>query len=601
MVQILAHTRDFIRWLTAPLQIQYHDASQPSIMLASAYIVYNRVNFGITSVAAVAILATFWGWVPEPILCGWVGCLLVLTALRARNLWIISRVGVTARAAERILRQASLWLTAAGLVWGASIAAFWWLDPQRQMIMTMTVAAVASGAWVILSPVQTAMRLFTICALTPYAVYYALAPGGVGLPFATFIVLLAGGMSLASRIVYRSLLSSYRSQETAQNANRRFLTAQNEWAELSGAAEAFALFDEEGGLLLWNDAYSTLLGLSRNALSRGMTAREIGAVAMVRNLPEMQILTDDREALESFAVTIAELQLGRSWLRSTVRRLSNGHVAVSHVDVTSLKLREAELLALQLDLEAARVGAEEASQAKSRFLANISHELRTPLNAVIGFSDLLVQDAERTGDKAEKQRDYARLILYSGHHLLSLVDDMLDLARIESGKVSVDLHAIDICELVKTASHIAMGRQIGTHRRIVLTGIETPHSVYADPRLLRQALINIVGNAIKFSDVDDPIEIAVSKSGPQIVVTIVDHGIGIPEDMLEEVLKPFAQVESSETRRYGGVGLGLPLAKQFLEMMGGTLTLSSTLQVGTTVTLAVPAAVLDAGAARRSA
>lgn len=603
MVQTLAQARDFIRWLTAPLQIQYHDAAQPSVMLASAYIVYNRVNFGITSVTAAAILATFWGWIPLPILAGWVGGLLVLTALRARNLWIISRAGMSERTAERILRQAPFWLSAAGFVWGSSIAAFLWLDPQREMIMTMAVAAVASGASVTLAPVQKAMRLFTICALTPYAIYYAFVPGGIGLPFAVFTILLASGMSVASRIVYRSLLSSYRSQETAQNANRRFLSAQSEWAELSGAAEAFALFDVEGGLLLWNDAYSTLLGLSRNTLSRGMTAQEIHAVAMVRNLPEMQIQMNDREALESFVVTVAELQLGDSWLRSTVRRLSNGHIAVSHVDVTSLKLREAELLALQLDLETARAGAEAASQAKSRFLANISHELRTPLNAVIGFSDLLMQDPERSGGKADKHRDYARLILYSGHHLLSLVDDMLDLARIESGKVSVEPHTIDISELVKTASQIAMGRQIGTHRRIILTGLDTPQNVYADPRLLRQALINIVGNAIKFSEVDDVIEVEVCNRGSEVVVTVVDHGIGIPEDMLEEVLKPFAQVEASETRRYGGVGLGLPLAKQFLEMMGGTLTLSSKLHVGTTVTLVLqtsePAPSL--AAVRRSA
>lgn len=603
MVQTLAQVREFYRWLTAPLKIQYHDASQPSVMLAGAYIVYNRVSFGITIAVAAAILSTFWGWMPLPILGGWVGGLLLLTLLRARNLWIISRVGLTERSAGRILRQAPFWISGAGLIWGSSIAAFQWLDPQHEMIMTMAVAAVASGASVTLSPVQTAMRLFTIFALTPYAVYYALVPGGIGVPFATFTLLLAGGMSIASRIVYRSMLSSYRSQETAENANRRFLVAQNEWAELSGTAEAFALFDEDSGLLLWNDAYCTLLGLSRNALSRGMTALEVYAVATIRNLPEMHILSGDQNALESFVVTVAELQLGESWLRSTVRRLANGHVAVSHVDVTSLKLREAELLALQLDLEAARAGAEEASQAKSRFLANISHELRTPLNAVIGFSDLLVQDADRSNEKMDKQRDYARLILYSGHHLLSLVDDMLDLARIESGKVSVDPHAIDICELVRTASHIAMGRQIGTHRRIILTGVEAPQSVYADPRLLRQALINIVGNAIKFSEVDNPIEVEVRNAGAEVIVTVVDHGIGIPEDMLEEVLKPFAQVESSDTRRYGGVGLGLPLAKQFLEMMGGSLTLSSTLKLGTTVRLAMPTSEpeSDAAVVRRSA
>lgn len=573
-------------------------------MLASAYMVYSRVSFGIALLTVTAILCIFWGWMPTAPLIGWCATLLLLMMLRVRSLWRFNATVLTQEIAETMLKRAPFWLSLTGILWGTSIISFVWLDPQREMIMTMAILAVVSGATVTLSPVQPGMRLFISWVLFPYAVYYIiLTPDNAGIPFGVFAIMLALFMSVASRIVYRSLLYSYRAQETAQNANKRLLMAQNEWAELSGTSEAFALFDEFSCLLIWNDAYSTILGLPRTALTRGMKALEIDAIARIPNLPEMAILIDSKEGYQPFAVTVAELQLGENWLRCTVRCLSNGHVAVSHVDVTNLKMREAELLALQLDLEAAKASAEEASQAKSRFLANISHELRTPLNAVIGFSDLMAQDAERTGNKADNQREYARLILYSGHHLLSLVDDMLDLARIESGKVSLDVRAIEICELVKTASQIAMGRQIGTHRRIILTGISSPCSVYADPRLLRQALINIVGNAIKFSEVEDPIEIEVRYNGGEVVVTVIDHGIGISEDMLEEVLKPFAQVESSETRRYGGVGLGLPLAKQFLEMMGGTLTLSSTLRVGTTVRLTVPVAQPEtlAGTARYSA
>ena len=185
---------------------------------------------------------------------------------------------------------------------------------------------------------------------------------------------------------------------------------------------------------------------------------------------------------------------------------------MSHVDITALKNREAELLDLRDELEAARDEAEAASQAKSRFLANMSHELRTPLNAVIGFSDIMVQDCATGRDNSPMHAQYARTILESGQHLLSIVEDMLDLARIEAGKLRVLESNVDLVDLVRSASAMALGRGTTTGVTLRERLPEQPLPMRLDARLIRQALINLVGNALKFSRPNS--EVTIALTGP---------------------------------------------------------------------------------------
>jgi two-component system, cell cycle sensor histidine kinase PleC len=292
-----------------------------------------------------------------------------------------------------------------------------------------------------------------------------------------------------------------------------------------------------------------------------------------------------------------EIALGSKWYRSTVRRLENGHVAVSHVDITALKSRETELLALQSMLEEARDSAEQASTAKSRFLANMSHELRTPLNAVIGFSDLMLHQMRKSGvPLTTPHAGYVQTIFDSGHHLLSIVEDMLDLARIEAGKLSYVESDVELVGLIRASVDLAVGRQVLSLANIGLDLPDTELWMSLDARLTRQALINLVGNALKFtrsragkSDGKVYLALGVRDDG-DVEITVRDEGIGIPAHLIDEVLKPFAQVDGHEARRFGGVGLGLPLAKQFIELQGGTLSLDSVQNFGTTAHMILPAA-----------
>ncbi len=390
-----------------------------------------------------------------------------------------------------------------------------------------------------------------------------------------------------TQINHRSLISSLRARHTADISGQALQDAKRQWSQLSETAEAFALYNRSLRLMLWNNAYLDVIGLAPDQVHDGMHWREM------TNLGARSPLGDDVTLVAELDDANPVLQghechhRGR-WLRSHFRRLPNGNLAVSHVDITELKDREAALVALQEDLRAARDAAETASHAKSRFLANMSHELRTPLNAVIGFADLMVQDCARNQVDAARHESYARIISDSGQHLLGIVSDMLDLARIEAGKIEVVESDTDIIDLTRSAARIAAGRQ---HTQDVVFKEDMPETklrVRADARLLRQAIINLVGNAIKFSKPGGEIKLRIRDHGDRIDVSVEDHGIGIPAGRLAHVLEPFAQVESTESRRFGGIGLGLPLARQFAELHGGALVLNSIEGDGTTATLSLP-------------
>jgi two-component system, cell cycle sensor histidine kinase PleC len=191
---------------------------------------------------------------------------------------------------------------------------------------------------------------------------------------------------------------------------------------------------------------------------------------------------------------------------------------------------------------------------------------------------------------------YVQTIFDSGHHLLSIVEDMLDLARIEAGKLTFIESEVELVALVRASVDLAVGRHVLSLANIELELPEAPLWMHLDARLTRQALINLIGNALKFtrsragkSDGKVYLGIGICEEG-DVEITVRDEGIGIPAHLIDEVLKPFAQVDGHEARRFGGVGLGLPLAKQFIELQGGTLSLESVQNFGTTAYMILPAA-----------
>jgi len=262
-------------------------------------------------------------------------------------------------------------------------------------------------------------------------------------------------------------------------------------------------------------------------------------------------------------------------------RSHDGGVLAVGTDVTDVVKREQYM-------QEAMQHAELANRAKSEFLANMSHELRTPLNAVLGFSEILqTEPFGALGD--HRYGEYAKDIHDSGSHLLEIINDILDLSRIEAGQVTLREEPVDVREIVRRVTTMLNGRA-AEGGVIIVDGLpDDLPSLYADARILRQILVNLVSNAVKFTDSDKEVSITAEiNSAGEFIICVCDEGIGIKEDDLARVLEPFGQVDGSLTRTFEGVGLGLPLTKSFVELHGGDLHLESEVGVGTTVSLAFP-------------
>jgi two-component system cell cycle sensor histidine kinase PleC len=233
--------------------------------------------------------------------------------------------------------------------------------------------------------------------------------------------------------------------------------------------------------------------------------------------------------------------------------------------------------------EEALLQAQAADRAKTNFLANVTHELRTPLNAIIGFSEII-----QSGTGADDHAAYGKYIHEAGTRLLSIVNDVLVLARIEAGKLELDEQVASLDEVIRAAI-----RSLAAEAESKAVTIEhapgTDYFVLLDPSKMKQVFVHLLSNAVKFNrDGGNVFVSSTLRPGGDLVVSVRDTGCGIPEEYIEKVLEPFSQVEDHLTRENEGVGLGLPLARAMTVMHGGKLTLSSTLGVGTVVEISIP-------------
>ncbi len=368
--------------------------------------------------------------------------------------------------------------------------------------------------------------------------------------------------------------------------------------------EAFVLWDAEDRLVLCNSHFQRLHRLPDTAVTPG-TSYE--TVIEVGSMPEVRTRLHDSATLAPGARTFeAQLDDG-NWLHISERRTKDGGYVSVGTDITRIKEHEQKLVdndlrlrATVIDLKRSQVEladlaekyseeknrAEEANQTKSKFLANMSHELRTPLNAIIGFSEIMGSGMFGTLG-SEKYQEYCHDILTSGHYLLEVINDILDMSKIEAGRMKLDMEQLDLSKTLAESLRVVSGRADDKHLSLN-ADIDGAISVVADRRAVKQIIVNLLSNAVKFTPDGGKVVVRSRVLADSIVLMIADTGIGIAPHSLLRLGRPFEQVESQLTKTYHGSGLGLAIARSLTNLHGGSMRLRSKLGTGTVVCVSLP-------------
>jgi len=384
--------------------------------------------------------------------------------------------------------------------------------------------------------------------------------------------------------------------------------------------EAFVLWDADNRLVLCNSNFQELHHLPDAAVQVGAPYESIVAAGKKPIL--RTTVTNDDAQLPGAGTFEVQLDDGR-WMHISERRTKDGGYVSVGTDITKIKLHEQKLIegekrqaqtindlrksqeALQLQTEQLadlaekyaeeKTRAEEANQAKSKFLANMSHELRTPLNAIIGFSEIM--EAAMFGPLgAEKYNEYSRDIRESGEYLLDVINDILDMSKIEAGGIRLAPEQIDLDSVLADCLRVVWQRANEKHLTLQ-SRVDPAIGLKADRRALKQIALNLLSNAVKFTPDGGAVTVRGHVRAGKVIIAIEDSGIGIPRDALNKLGRPFEQVESQLTKRHQGSGLGLAIAKSLTELHGGAMRIHSRLGKGTMVVVRLP---LEANASPRT-
>jgi two-component system cell cycle sensor histidine kinase PleC len=380
--------------------------------------------------------------------------------------------------------------------------------------------------------------------------------------------------------------------------------------------EAFVLWDAENRLVLCNSNFQELHQLPDEAVVAGTSYETIVATSRKPLIRTTVAHDSEPRGARTFEAQLED----QRWMHISERRTKDGGYVSVGTDITKIKQHEQKLIegekrqrAIIVDLRKSQQAlerqtaeladlaekyaeeknrAEEANAAKSKFLANMSHELRTPLNAIIGFSEIM--ESEMFGPLgAEKYIEYSRDIRESGQYLLDVINDILDMSKIEAGGIRLSPETVELDSLIADCIRVVSTRA-SEKRLIIKAEVEPGIRLNADRRALKQIALNLLSNAVKFTPDGGAVAVQGRLRGRAVIIGIKDNGIGIPRQALQKLGRPFEQVESQLTKRHQGSGLGLAIAKSLVELHGGAMRIRSRLGRGTLVMVRLPA---DAAAA----
>lgn len=382
-------------------------------------------------------------------------------------------------------------------------------------------------------------------------------------------VKLAAIMFIASFVVFNLIL--YR---TLKQLDPRGAVPHHVREAFDQMAEGLIIMDRHGAIMMANSKFGGLVGIEPENLTGQncsqfpwLETEELPWEIAVRMQASVSNLTlqirDQQEVLRTFSVSAAPVFSGSRSCRG---------VMVTFDDITSLEEHKLELIE-------ARKAADAANEAKSNFLSRMSHEIRTPMNAIIGYADILRQGVDNPTD----QKQYLSTIHSSGEHLLTLINDILDLSKIEAGQMTLEKRPFPIASLL---TQVISTLKLKTDQKNLELALKIEGSIPAkiinDETRLRQVLINIIGNAVKFTKKGGVMVVArMADCGRLLQFDIADTGVGIPQNALEAIFKPFSQADDSVTRKFGGTGLGLAICRELSETMGGNICVKSQEGVGT--------------------
>lgn len=399
------------------------------------------------------------------------------------------------------------------------------------------------------------------------------------------LIVASVGILLSAGCLIMLLLHEIRQTRRAQASEKRALSSLSDAIECF--ADGFTLFDKDGRLIMCNEQYKRMRPMIADRLKPGITLETIirtyvenGQIPDAAGEEEQWIqqrIAKHRQPAKDFEIRFRD---GR-WFRISERRTSDGGCVSIHSDISALKRRQEDLKSRQRE-------ADNANKAKTDFLLTMSHELRTPLNAIMGFSEVMKQEMRGPlGD--ESYVDYANDIYESARHLLAVINNILDISRIEAGRLELDEQAVAIgseaskaLRLLRDEARVAdIGLAANIEKDLPL--------LLGDPHKIQQIVINLVGNAIRYMPGGGMVNIdAQCSPDGGIILSVRDDGAGMSADDLERVISPFVRLSNPMVRQHDGTGLGLPLVKALVELHGGTFDLESTPGAGTIATARFP-------------